>query len=310
MKNILILLLLAGLVPALCPAQEKAPLTVAVLDFQAGDKLERKGAEAALLLSAKLSASPDILLVERQEIEKALGEQEIGLAGTVTPDTAAKVGQLVGAKVIVTGRVFDAGDKVFLVAKIISVETSRVYGETATFPDIKALDKGVDDLAEKVQKVIAARSDTLVAPKVDRSAVVAELKKSLEGKHLPVVSVSIPEQHIGRPIVDPAAQTEMKLVLQEVGFTVLDSAETAKRPDVQITGEAFSEMGMRKGNLVSGLARVEVKVVNAKSGDLIAVDRQRGVAVDLGENVAAKEALQNAGWDIIVRLIPKIAAVQ
>lgn len=309
MKKILILLL-AGLLPAISPAQEKSPLTVAVLDFQAGDKLERKGAEAAVLLSAKLSASPDILLVERQEIDKALSEQEIGLAGTVTPDTVARVGQLLGAKVVVTGRVFDAGDKVFLVAKIIGVETSRVYGETATIPEIKALDKGADELAEKVQKVISSKGDTLVAPKSDRAAVVAALKKSLEGKHLPVVSVSIPEQHIGRPIVDPAAQTEMKLVLQEVGFTVLDSAETAKRPDVQITGEAFSEMGMRKGNLVSGLARVEIKAVNVKSGDLIAVDRQRGVAVDLGENVAAKEALQNAGWDIIVRLIPKIGAVQ
>ncbi len=121
------------------------------------------------------------------------------------------------------------------------------------------------------------------------SRVVAALKKSLEGKHLPVVSVSIPEQHIGRPIVDPAAQTEMKLVLQEVGFTVLDSSETAKRPDVQITGEAFSEMGMRKGNLVLGPRRVEIKAVNAKTGDLIAVDRQRGVAVDLGENVARRK---------------------
>ncbi len=309
MKKLLIVFLL-GLVPAISPAQDKAPLTVAVLDFQAGDKLDRKGAEVAVLLSARLSASPDILLVERQEIDKALSEQEIGLAGTVTPDTAAKVGQLVGARVIVTGRVFDAGDKVFLVAKIIGVETSRVYGETATIPDIKALDKGVEELAGKVQKVISSRGDTLVAPKSDRAAVVAALKKSLEGRKLPVVSVSIPEQHIGRPIVDPAAQTEMKLVLQEVGFAVLDSSETAKRPDVQITGEAFSEMGMRKGNLVSGLARVEIKVVNAKTGDLIAVDRQRGVAVDLGENVAAKEALQNAGWDIIVRLIPKIAAVQ
>lgn len=309
MKKLLIVFLL-GLVPAMSPAQEKTPLTAAVLDFQAGDKLDRKGAEVAVLLSARLSASPDILLVERQEIDKALSEQEIGLAGTVTPDTAAKVGQLVGARVIVTGRVFDAGDKVFLVAKIIGVETSRVYGETATIPDIKALDKGVEELAGKVQRVISSRGDTLVAPKSDHAAVVAALKKSLEGKHLPVVSVSIPEQHIGRPIVDPAAQTEMKLVLQEVGFTVLDSSETAKRPDVQITGEAFSEMGMRKGNLVSGLARVEIKAVNAKTGDLIAVDRQRGVAVDLGENVAAKEALQNAGWDIIVRLIPKIAAVQ
>ncbi len=83
-----------------------------------------------------------------------------------------------------TGRVFDAGDKVFLVAKIIGVETSRVYGETATIPEIKALDKGVDELAEKVQKVISSKGDTLVAPKSDRAAVVAALKKSLEGKHL------------------------------------------------------------------------------------------------------------------------------
>ena len=45
-------------------------------------------------------------MVERAELEKILGEQELGLSGTVSADTAAKVGNLTGAKVLVTGRVF------------------------------------------------------------------------------------------------------------------------------------------------------------------------------------------------------------
>ena len=110
------------------------PLTVAVLDFQvSGKDFEKKGSEFAILLNAELSAAPNLILVERQEIDKILGEHELGLSGNVTPETAAKVGQLTGAKVIVTGRVFGAENKCFAVAKIIGTETSRVYGETATF---------------------------------------------------------------------------------------------------------------------------------------------------------------------------------
>src|SRR5690606_41645420 len=68
------------------------PLPTAVFDFQAGERgLEKTGAEIAILLNAHLSASPDLFLVERQEIDKLLGEQELGLSGNVTPDTAAKV---------------------------------------------------------------------------------------------------------------------------------------------------------------------------------------------------------------------------
>jgi len=50
-----------------------------VLDFQtSGDSLEDKGAEVATLLNADLSAAPELYLVERQELEKLLGEQELG----------------------------------------------------------------------------------------------------------------------------------------------------------------------------------------------------------------------------------------
>jgi hypothetical protein len=77
-------------------------------------------------------------------------------------------------------------------------------------------------------------------------------------------------------------------------------------PEVEITGDAFSAFGMRKGNLVSCKARVELKARNQK-GDVLAVDRQTSVAVDITEQTAAKTALQNAAAELAERLAPKIA---
>lgn len=311
MKRILLLALVAAL-PLHAQdnesaTKEPAPLTAAVLDFQtSGEKLDKKGAQAAILLNAKLTSAPNLILVERQDLEKILGEQELGLSGTVNAATVAKVGELTGAQILITGRLFDAGDQFFLVAKIMSSETSRVFGETATFTDLSALGQAVDELAAKVQAVTEKQSANLVAKVESPEERLARLKKFVEGKTLPVVSVSVTEQHLSRALVDPAVETEFRLVLQQLGFTVLDPANTAQQADVRITGEAFSEFGARRGNLVSSVARVEIKAVT-RDGNLLATDRQRGVAVDLAENVAAKEALQNAAVKLLDRLVPKLA---
>lgn len=283
------------------------PLTAAVLDFQvSGKDFEKKGAEAAILLNAQLSSAANLILVERQEIDKIFGEQELGLSGNVTPDTAAKVGQLTGAKVLITGRVFGTDNKYFAVAKIIGTETSRVYGETATFTSLDGLDHAVNELAPKILAVIEKRGDTLVAKVEDPEARLERLKKLVAGKKLPSVSVQISEQQINRAVNDPAAQTEMKLILQQLGFDVIDSS-SGKQPDVAISGEAFSEVAGRRGSLVSCRSRVEIKVTQPATGKLLRADRQTDVAVDLAENVAGKTALQNAALKLIDRIVPVIA---
>src|SRR5512132_4007269 len=81
-------------------AAEPEVLTVAVFDFESKDEAVRDlGPKVATLINANLSAEPQLITVERAELEKVLGEQELGLSGTVSPDTAAKVGHLTGAKV-------------------------------------------------------------------------------------------------------------------------------------------------------------------------------------------------------------------
>src|ERR1051325_8184982 len=95
-------------------------LTVAVFDFESKDEAVRDlGPKVATLVNATLSAEPQLITVERAELEKILGEHEWGLSGTVTPDSAAKVGHLTGAKVLVAGRVFKADKNLIIVAKII-----------------------------------------------------------------------------------------------------------------------------------------------------------------------------------------------
>jgi hypothetical protein len=303
-------LTLATMVLALvaCSALSKQdPLTVAVFDFDSRDETVRDlGPKIATLINATLSAESDLITVERAELEKILGEQELGLSGTVSPETAARVGHLTGAKVLVTGRIFSVDKERMIVAKIIGTETSRVYGELSKAMANSSVTDQAAALAGKIAKTISSKSDTLVAKVETREERIEKLRKKLKGEKLPAVSVHIPEQHFGQPVRDPAAQTELLLMLQQCGFKIVDE-QSKDKADVEISGEAFSALGLRKGNLISCKARVEVKVRNVTTGKLVTADRQTSVAVDIAEQTAAKTALQNAAADLAERLIPRLA---
>lgn len=283
-------------------------LTVAVLDFDSSDDATRDlGPKVATLVAANLSAEPRIITVERADLNKLLGEQELGLSGTVTPDSAAKIGQLTGAKVLVTGRVFETANQLILVAKTIGTETSRVYGEMVSGPADAPITDLSTELAKKIAADVVDKGDTLVAAVKSRDDLVAKLKQQLGGQKLPVVSVKIPEQHFGQAVIDPAAQTELSMILKQCGFTVVDDSST-NRPDIEIAGEAFSEFGMQKGNLKSCSARIEITARDRAGGGILAIDRQTSVAVDLAEHVAAKTALQNGADELAERLVPKLVS--
>jgi len=300
----LALLLLATGLAARAATQEI--LTVAVFDFESKDEAVRDlGPKVAALINANLSDEPQIITVERAELEKVLGEQELSLSGTVSPDTAAKVGQLTGAKVLVTGRVFKVDKETIIVAKVIGTETSRVYGEmlkgspAASITDLSA------ELAKKIATTVSKKGETLVAKVETREQLVEKIKKALTAKTLPSVSVKLAERHYGGPTIDPAAETELGKLLQACGFKLVDD-KSPEKADVEISGEAFSAFGMRKGNLISCKARVELKA-HRRAGELLVVDRQTSVGVDVAEQTAAKAALQNAATELAERVLPKLA---
>ena len=55
-------------------------------------------------------------------------EQELNLSGAIKPGEATRVGQLTGAKLLITGSVVQVDKSIYLVAKVIGTETSRVAG--------------------------------------------------------------------------------------------------------------------------------------------------------------------------------------
>jgi hypothetical protein len=172
-------------------------------------------------------------------------------------------------------------------------------GASASLTDLSA------ELAKKIAKAVSEKGDVLVAKVESREERIEKIIKSLKAEKRPAVSVKIAERHFGGPVTDPAAETELSLILQQAGFTVVDE-KSEQKADIEITGEAFSAFGLRKGNLISCKSRVELKAHDRKTGKILVVDRQTSVAADIAEQTAAKTALEIAVGEIAGRLLPKL----
>lgn len=288
-------------------AEKSDSVTVGLMDFvTASEESKDLGGKISGLLSAQLSKLESIHLLERAELEKALGEQELGASGTVSSETAAKIGRLTGAKVLVTGRAFYSGDQLNLVAKIIGTETGRIFGETVSAKKGETPVQLADQLGTKIAGLIEAKRESLIAKERKNGDIIGKLKKLASGKQLPSVSVLIQEKSLGRNVQNATSEAELSRILLEVGFKLLQPSRESEKADLEIVGDAFNEFGMRKGNLVSSKGRLECKVIERKSGRVIAMDREEGVSVDLSEEIAGKQALQKAVLSLSERLVPKL----
>ena len=63
------------------------------------------------MLISQLSRSNRFILIERSKIAKILEEQALGQSGAISEESAARVGQLLGAESIITGSILRAGQE-------------------------------------------------------------------------------------------------------------------------------------------------------------------------------------------------------
>ncbi len=106
---------------------------IAVLPFNNGgsygqgkedfDALERG---IAGIMISELSQNPAARLVERQEVQRLVDEQNLGAQGRVDPQTASKIGKLVGARYMVMGTFVDFYGDFRVDVRLINTETGEV----------------------------------------------------------------------------------------------------------------------------------------------------------------------------------------
>jgi TolB-like protein len=124
------------LIPVLLGAQQRSQDTrpgIAVLPFDNGgsygqgkedfDALQRG---IAGMMISELSQNPAARVVERQEIQRLLDEQNLGAQGRVDPQTAAKVGKLVGARYTILGTFVDFYGDFRVDVRLVNTETGEI----------------------------------------------------------------------------------------------------------------------------------------------------------------------------------------
>lgn len=85
---------------------------VAVMDFTDKSGFGRGiGRGVADMLTTSLAKTGRYIVIEREQIDEILKEQGLGQSGVITPQSAAKIGQLLGVELMVTGSISEFGEK-------------------------------------------------------------------------------------------------------------------------------------------------------------------------------------------------------
>lgn len=152
-RTMLVALALAALTPLAAPAQDTRP-GIAVMPFDNGGSYgrEKEDFEAlqqgipAMLIS-ELSKNPAARVVDRSDINRILGEQNLATQGRVDAATAARVGKLVGARYMIMGGFTDYYGRMRIDARIVDVETSEILKVVSSQKDREKLFDMINDVA-------------------------------------------------------------------------------------------------------------------------------------------------------------------
>ena len=125
------------------------------------------------MLLTEISQNSSLRVVERAMLRSLLEEQDLGASGRVEAGTAAQIGQLVGARYVVTGVFMDVWGDFRMDARVVDVETSEIIYSDQVRNDRERL---YDMLVELAGKVTAGAD----LPPLDR-----EIRESRESREIP-----------------------------------------------------------------------------------------------------------------------------
>jgi Curli production assembly/transport component CsgG len=299
-------------------------ITLAVLDFDStgAPALGKDGGVLlAELLAAALSNRAGIRLVERAVLRRVMEEQALALSGMVDGASAARVRQLVGSQVLVTGRVFAVSNRLVVTARVISAEAGHLEAlavDGGPGEDPRAL---AGRMAEEIGRRLSARTEAFVPRSPPAREPSADLLSGIAGMALPRVAVRVRETVLEIEGQHSVAASELTSLLLEASFEVrqvgdaavpvepdeyLTRSEAPVGVDVVVLGKAVGQFGLRTGDLVSAKARVKLTAVDTRARRVLAVAEAEAREIDLVPREAALQAISHATREVARDFVPRL----
>jgi TolB-like protein len=184
MRSLMTAFVAAVLIAAPVTAQEAKPADsrpgVAVFPLENGGSYGSKKQDLALLrvglqqeLTTELAANTNLRVIERSALKALLDEQDLGASGRVTPETAAKIGKVVGARYVLLGSYIDNDGDFRITNRIVDVETTEIIKTSVARGKMKDM---YDLVVESAGKITAGLKLPALPPAV-QDARKAEAKK-------------------------------------------------------------------------------------------------------------------------------------
>jgi hypothetical protein len=93
----------------------------------------------------------------------------------------------------------------------------------------------------------------------------------------------------------------------EAGFTVLDD-KSDRKADIEIIGDCSGGNGPQRGDLITRIFAIEVKIRDRRTGDIIGIDRQESAVTGIGSEGVVGRAAHIKGVDELAeRVLPLLA---
>lgn len=266
------------------------------------------GEKTRLLISALLSDSPAVTLLDRRQLSALVDERQLDQTRDNGDFSVEHEQSVIGADYLLGGSLLDDGFSQHFFGKLVSVRDGSMRAFTITGTRYQPLQAFSAQVADKMLTLIRQEQSTdKRQPATEKLVKLQRLTESLAAYDKPAIAVSIDEQHMRRRVIDPAAETEFLVFGAETGFPVIDNDPRFEEyVDVMILGEGFTEVSYRNGRALGVTARLEVKAVSRTTGRVLAVDRQTSVVVAGTELIGSKNALAKASAAIAMRMLPKL----
>lgn len=191
---LMVALALGVAAPAAVQAQNDTRPGVGIMPFENGgsfgqnaEDFEALSIGLQQLVMTELAINTNLRIVTRSQLELLMSEQDLGASGRVDAATAARLGQLVGARYMVMGGFIDLYGSMTMTSQLVDTETGVI---------IKA--EKVTNKTENIYAMVVQLADQIT-----------------RGADLPVLSSQVMNQRLEREIPQEAVRLYTRALLYE-----------------------------------------------------------------------------------------------